>query len=533
MSYDHIVVGGGSSGSLLASRLARAGSRVLVLEAGGSDRNPLISMPAGFVKLLGVEKFMWFYESTVQQRLNGRQPVVPTGRVVGGGSSVNAMVYIRGQKQDYSEWAAATKDQSWGWESLLRIFRDMEDNNRFQDELHGIGGPWTISDPVHVCDLSRKYVLAAQAAGLPFNADFNGVEQRGTGFFQLSVKNGRRCSAATAFLHPAMKTGNIDLLTGCLVHRVIVESGRATGVEYSRNGQVATARASGEVALCAGAIATPKLLMLSGIGPHFHLKEHGIKTLVDLDGVGQNLQDHTEVPVLAFTRPGHGYFGQDKGWRQIKNGLQYMLFRTGPVASNGVEACSFFDPDDFTREARIQQFCVPSVYLDPDTTDLPPTYGITLNSSVVRPGSKGSVRLASASPSKQPLVDTNYFEDPEDLRLSIEGVRVARKILAQDPLREIVTKEVFPGPGIDDTDDDALKDHARKFVKTVYHPTGTARMGHDGDSMAVLTPDLRVRGIDGLRVADASAMPNIISGNTNSTTLVIAERAARLMMTGA
>jgi len=528
MSYDYIVVGGGSSGSLLASKLARAGSKVLVLEAGGSDKNPLISMPAGFVKLLGVEKFMWFYQSTVQGQLNGRKPVVPTGRVVGGGSSVNAMVYIRGQKSDYAPWAEATKDSSWDWDALLPIFRDMEDNNRFQDELHGIGGPWTISDPIQICELSRKYVLAAQAIGLPFNPDFNGPEQRGVGFFQLSVKDGKRCSAATAFLHPAMKTGNIELLTGCLVHRIIIEHGRAVGVQYSRNGSLETARATGEVALCAGAIATPKLMMLSGLGATAHLAEHGIKTLIDLPGVGQNLQDHTEVPVLAFTKPGYGYFGEDKGLRQIRNGLQYMMFKNGPVASNGVEACAFFDPDDLSQEAKIQQFSVPSVYLDPDTSDLKPTYGITINSSVARPGSKGSVRLATAKAEDQPLIDTNYFDDPEDLRLSVEGLRIARRILDQEPLKSIVTKEIFPGRDVDDTA--ALEAHARKFVKTVYHPTGTARMGHDGDEMAVVTPDLKVRGIDGLRVADASVMPNIISGNTNSTTLVIAERAARFMV---
>ncbi|MCV2894661.1 GMC family oxidoreductase [Lentibacter sp. XHP0401] len=529
MTYDYIVVGGGSSGSLLAARLAYAGAKILVLEAGGSDKNPLISMPAGFVKLLGTEKFMWFYQSTVQQRLHGRQPVVPTGKVVGGGSSVNAMVYIRGQAGDYTPWVEATDDEGWGWDALLPIFKEMEDNNRLQDELHSIGGPWKVSDPVQICDLSRSYVLAAQAAGIPFNNDFNGPRQTGAGYFQLSVENGRRCSASSAFLRPAMKaTGNIDLLTGCLVHKIVIENGRATGVQYSRKGVTETVKANSEIALCAGAIATPKIMMLSGIGPHFHLKEHGIETLVDHEGVGQNLQDHTEVPVLAFTKPGHGYFGQDKGFNQIRNGLQYMMFKSGPVASNGVEAGSFFHPDDLSQEATIQQFCVPSVYLDPDTTDLKPTYGLTINSCVLRPGSRGSVRLANNNANTQPLVDPNYFEDPEDLRLSVGGLKIARKILDQEPLREIITKEVFPGPDLQD--DAALEDHAKKFVKTVYHPVGTVRMGREDDSRAVLTADLKVKGIEGLRVADASAMPTIISGNTNSTTLVVAERAARFML---
>lgn len=529
MSYDYVIAGGGSSGSLVAGKLAEAGARVLVLEAGGSDRNPLIQMPAGFVKLLGVEKYMWFYQSTVQQRLHGRQPVVPTGRVIGGGSSVNAMVYIRGQAADYAPWVEATGDPGWGWPALLDRFKAMEGNNRFHSDLHGTNGPLKVSDPVQICDLSRAYVMAAQAAGLAFTPDFNGPRQAGTGFFQLTVDKGRRVSAADAFLHPAMKTGRITVLTGCLVHRVIIEGGRATGVEYSRAGKLQTARAGREVVMCAGAIATPKILMLSGIGPHFHLKEHGIRTLVDLDGVGQNLQDHTEVPVLSFCNGPHGYFGQDRGWNQIRNGLQYLMFRTGPVASNGVEACSFFDPDDLTAEAKVQQFCVPSVYLDKDIAgDLKPSYGLTLNSCVLRPGSRGSVRLAKADAVAQPLVDPNYFEDPEDLRLSIGGLRQARRILAQDPLKRLIQREIFPGPASDS--DAALADHAKRFVKTVYHPVGTTRMGREDDPRAVVTRDLRVKGVQGLRVADASVMPTIISGNTNSTTLVIADRAVSFML---
>lgn len=528
MAYDYIVAGGGSSGCLVAGKLAESGARVLVLEAGGSDRNPLIQMPAGFVKLLGVEKYMWFYQSTVQQRLKGRQPVVPTGRVIGGGSSVNAMVYIRGQATDYDPWVEATGDDGWGWQALLPRFKAMEDNNRYNDDLHGSGGPMAVSDPVHINALSRAYVLAAQAAGIPFTPDFNGPRQTGTGFFQLTVKDGKRCSAADAFLHPAKRTGKLEVLTGCLVQRIVVENGRAVGVEYSRDGQLASARSDGEVVLCAGAIATPKILMLSGIGPHFHLKEMGIDTIVDLDGVGQNLQDHTEVPVLSFCSGPHGYFGQDSGLNQIRNGLQYILFKTGPVASNGVEACSFFDPDDLAGEAKIQQFCIPSVYLEPGTTDLKPTHGLTLNSCVLRPGSRGSVRLASNNAGDQPLVDPNYFEDPEDLRLSIGGLRQARKILAAEPLKRMIDREILPGPASDT--DAVLAEHAKRFVKTVYHPVGTARMGRDGDEMAVVTPDLKVKGIDGLRIADASVMPTIISGNTNSTTLVVSDRCVSFIL---
>ena len=530
MAYDYIIIGGGTSGSLVAGKLAEAGGKVLVIEAGGSDKNPLISMPAGFIKLLGVEKYMWLYKSTVQERLIGRQPSIPTGRVVGGGSSVNAMVYIRGQASDYQPWVEATNDDGWGWDALLPVFRRMEGNNRYNDNLHGVDGPLRVSDPVYICELSRRYVLAAQEAGIAFNPDFNGPHQAGVGFFQLTTFNGRRHSAADAFLHPAMKTGNIELLTGCLVHRVVIENGRAVGVEYSRHKEIAQARCSSEVVMCSGAIATPKILMLSGIGPHSHLKEIGIKTVIDHAGVGQNLQDHTEVPLLAFCKGKHGYFGQDTGFNKYRNGLQYLFFKSGPVSSNGVEACSFFDPDDLSNEAKVQQFCVPSVYMEPGTTDLRPTHGITLNSCVLRPGSKGSVRLAGADPHLQPLVDPNYFEDPEDLRLSIEGLRRGRQILQKEPLAEIIDREVFPGPSKDT--DEALAEHAKRFVKTVYHPVGTARMGRENDADAVLTSDLRVKGVAGLRVADASAMPSIISGNTNTTTLVIADRAVSLMVGG-
>lgn len=522
-SHDYVIVGGGTTGSLLAGRLAEAGARVLVLEAGGSDRNPLIRMPAGFVKLLSVSRYMWFYQSVPQDHLKGRAPVVPCGRVIGGGSSVNAMVYIRGQARDYDEWVEATGDAGWRLDALTPIFRELEGNDTFNDDLHGTEGPMKVSGPRHLDTLSRAYVQAAQETGLPFRADFNAGRQTGTGFFQLNTHEGRRCSAADAFLHPAMKTGRIEVLTGCLVERVLIEKGRAVGVAYARGTTTHEARAGAEVVLCAGAIATPRILMGSGIGPAAHLRDHGIAPIVDLRGVGENLQDHTEVPVLSFCNGRYGYYRQDRGWNQIRNGLQYLLFRTGPVTSNGVEAGSFFDPDDLSAEAKIQQFCIPSVYLDRQTTDLKPSWGVTINSCVLRPKSRGTVRLASGNPKDQPLVDPRYLTDPEDMRLSIAGLRQARRVLAAGPMARLLDREIFPGPGNDS--DEGLADHARAFVKTVYHPVGTARMGREGDPDAVVSSDLRVFGVQGLRVADTSVWPNIISGNTNSTALVVAAKA--------
>lgn len=528
MSYDYVIVGGGTAGCLAAGKLAGDhGARVLLLEAGPSDQNPLIHMPAGFVKLLGVEKYMWFYKSIAQQRLGGRTPIVPQGRVLGGGSSVNAMVYMRGQPADYRRWADETGDEQWSYEALLPYFTDMEDNERLNDRYHGVGGPWKVSDLGYVSELSRAFVLAAQGLGLPHNSDFNGHTQRGVGTYQVNTRGGRRCSAVDAFLRPAMKSGRLEVKTSCFVHALVIENGRAVGVRYVEGGSSVEVRCEAEVLLAAGAIATPKLLMLSGVGPAAHLKSHGIRTLVDLPGVGANLQDHTETPVVALCNGPYGYYGHDRGWKQIRNGLEYLINRSGPVTSNGVEAGAFFDPDDLGENPKIQQFCVPSVYLDKDHTDQKASHGITLNSCVAQPASRGSVQLASADPKDQPLVDPNYFADPQDLRLSIGGVRRAREILRQEPLRSMIDREVFPGP--DKTSDEDLAEHARRFVKTVYHPVGTCRMAREGDPAGVLCGDMRVRGVDGLRVIDASAMPGIISGNTNAAVLVLADKAVEFI----
>lgn len=349
----------------------------------------------------------------------------------------------------------------------------------------------------------------------------------------MTTRNGRRCSAVDAFLRPAIASGRVEVKTSCLVHSLIIDNGRAVGVRYSQEGggqTVEEVRCDGEVLLAAGAIATPKLLMLSGIGPADHLKSHGIAAFVDLPGVGANLQDHTETPVVALCNGPYGYYGHDRGWKQIRNGLEYLLNRSGPVTSNGVEAGAFFDPDDLDRDPKIQQFCVPTVYLDKDHTDQQASHGLTLNSCVARPRSRGSVKLASADPKDQPLVDPNYLADPEDLRLSIGGVRRAREILRQEPLQSMIAREVFPGP--DKLSDADLAEHARRFVKTVYHPVGTCRMARDGDAGGVLGADMRVRGVRGLRVIDASAIPTIISGNTNAAVLVVADKAVEFITGG-
>ena len=529
MDYDYIVVGGGSAGCLAAARLAREEhASVLLLEQGGYDSNPLIHMPAGYVKLLDHGAHMTLHQPERDPFLGNRAPVIPQGTVLGGGSSVNAMVYIRGQREDYDRWEQLTRDKGWGFDAMLSVFRRQEDNGTFGGELHGTTGPLKVSHSDHVCELSRRFVLAAQDAGIPFRADFNGGDQSGVGFFQLTLRNGRRCSAVDAFLRPARAAGApIRVVTRATVERVVIRGGRAQGVTFHRYGKRHEVRAAREVILTAGSLVTPRLLMLSGIGPADHLRSHGIGVVADLAGVGANLQDHHEVPMIAFSRGAHGYYGQDVGLNRLRNGLQYLMFGTGPVATNGVESGAFINPDQPDGMPTLQLFCLPSVFLDKDVTDVRPTHGFTINTCLLQPRSRGSVRLRSADPRARARITLNYLHDPEDMRLTIAGVRRAREIAACGPLRRITDVEVLPGPDV--LSDDALAAHCRRTVKTVYHPVGTARMGHDEDPMAVLTPDLRVRGVAGLRVLDGAAMPAIVSGNTNAAVLAMADRAIDLM----
>jgi choline dehydrogenase len=531
MDFDYIIVGGGSAGCVAASRLVRDhDARVLILEAGGHAKSMLVDMPAGFIKFLKGSPYLTFHTPVPQAALGGRRPVIPQGRALGGSSVVNGMVYIRGQAEDYEIWDRETDHAGWSFRHMLPYFKRMEGNQRLGGRMHGVSGPLKVSDHIHRCDLSHAFVAALQEMGVPFNPDFNGGRQSGVGYLQLTTCKGRRCSAYRAFLEPVMDHPNLTVRTDCTVTRVLVEGGRAVGVEYLRGGRVEQARAGAEVILSAGAYQTPKLLMLSGIGPAEHLREHGIEVKVDLPGVGRNLMDHHEVPIVASTNGAYGYFGEDRGWRMLRNGLQYLLFKSGPVTSNGVEACVFINPDSPTSDASIQLYCVPTVYLDADIADVKPTHGVTLNACLLRPKARGSVRLASADPTAPPLIDPNYLGHPDDLRLSIEGLKYSREILRTPPLKDMVVGEILPGPKA--ASDEDLAAHCRRTVKTNYHPCGTCKMGSDRDPMAVLTPELRVRGVDGLRVIDASMMPAIISGNTNATALAVGDRAADLI-TGA
>ncbi len=521
---DYIIAGGGSAGSALAGRLAQSGAKVLVLESGPRDRHPLIHIPAGFVKLLD-SKLLYHYVTEAQSHLNGRSPVMPQGNVLGGGGSVNAAIYIRGQRSDYDGWAAAGA-AGWAYQDVLPYFRRAEDNDRLADEYHGNGGPLGVSDLRQTSDLTRAFVRAAQEAGIPFTPDFNGARQRGVGFNQTTTRNGRRCSAAVGYLRPALQTGNLEIRTGCLVTRVLFDGDRATGIEYLRNGRLEQAQAAEEVILSAGAVQTPKLLMLSGVGPGAELARHGIAVKHRLDGVGQNLQDHLEFPAIRFCTGRHGYYGEDSFFRAIKNGLQYLLFKSGPVMSNVTEACAFMNVDDPEAEPNIQMHFVPIVFIEGETAPIKRA-GATVNPCVLRPESRGEIRLRNADPSVNPLIDPRYLSAAEDMRLSVKGLQLARRILTQPAFAPFVEPtEAFPGAAMQD--EEALQSYIRARGKTVYHPVGTCRMGQD--DMAVVDPQLRVRGLRNLRVVDNSVMPTLVSGNTNATAIMIGEKASDIIL---
>lgn len=526
--WDFIVVGAGAAGCVVASRLLELeGAHVLLLEQGRSDSNPLLRMPAGFIKMINGHRDVEIHESVPQPALDGRVQTIPQGVVLGGSTSVNAMVYMRGRKAEYDHWAELTGDSGWNWDSMLRHFIRQEGNTRLNNEHHGPDGPLKVSDTNFACEMSYLFVKALQELGHPFTHDFNVGRPSGVGFMQYTIDRGRRCSAVDAHLRPVTDDPRLSVRTGATAVRIELEGGRARAVTYLEGGTAKVARADCEVIVTAGAFITPKLLMLSGIGDPDELSEVGIETQVKLRGVGKNLQDHHEVPVFATTHRKIGYFGEDRGLKMLVNGLQYLLFRSGPVSTIGVEATAFVMPDE-TGDPVMQMFCIPSAYLDRDIGGVKPKPGVTLNALLLRPKARGWVRLRSSDPRDLPLIHPNFLGHPDDLELEIAGLKFARDILRTRILAGEIDCEVLPGSGC--ASDEDLAAHCRRTVKTGYHPVGTCRMGASDDADAVLTPDLRVKGVEGLRVADASMMPVLVSANTNAPTQAIADRAADLII---
>ncbi|MBV8915653.1 MAG: GMC family oxidoreductase [Acetobacteraceae bacterium] len=533
--YDHIVIGGGAAGCVVAAKLVTEGNaRVLLLEAGHSHRHPLLDMPPGIFKMINGSKFMRYHTTAPQPHLDGRQHDIPQANVLGGGTSVNAQVYMRGRPSDYDSWHDLLRGENdypgWGWRDVLPHFRAMEGNGRLHDERHGSDGPLLVSDPGHIDDVSRWFVQSVQALGVPYTHDFNGPSQYGVGFYQFMNRRGRRSSAAYAFLAPLEHDERLTIRLQSSVTRIEIEGGRAVGVRYrDARGAERRASADGEIVLAAGALVTPQLLMLSGVGPADHLATHGIACRLDLPGVGENLIDHPELPMIAIGSGRHGYYRQGVGWRMLLNGLQFKLFGTGRILSAGVEAGAFVNPTDKQAEPSVQAFCVPIVYLDRDTLTLvPDTYGVTITTVVIKPKSRGTVRLRSADPADMPLVSPNLLQHPDDLRTIIEGQRFFLRALQRRPLAERVARIAIPDPA--DLSDAALTRHAKRFVKTNYHPSGTCRMGPVADRYAVLDSRMRLRGIEALRVCDLSAMPDINAGNTAAPAMMLGSRCAAFIL---
>lgn len=522
-SFDYIVVGGGSSGCVVASRLSENSSnKVLLIECGRKDTSPWIKIPATFFKVIEKGRDIVAYVGEKSERLNNRESVVLQGNVIGGGSSVNAMIYIRGQAQDYDAWAASGASD-WSYKDVLPVFRDLEDNMEVVNEYHGSEGELHVSETGYHHPLSRAFIRAAQQTGIAHNADFNGQNQEGVGFYQTTTHNARRWSAAEAFLRPAEKRANLKVLTNTRVAKILFEGNKAVGVQLADGSEL---RAEKEVVLCAGAIETPRLLQLSGVGDGEHLRSHGIEVISDLPGVGENYQDHLEVNIQCTTHKPSSLYQQDKGLISIWHMLQYQLFKTGVLDSNVVESGGFIDVSD-AGIPDLQFHVLPFL---PGWVDRAPTaaHGLSVNPCFLRPKSRGSVKLRSSDHRDAALFDAGSLQDDEDLEVLLRGCKKTIEIFRTPALNQLVKDFSLPSADILD-DDDALRDFIRQTAKTVFHPAGTAKMGADDDRMAVVDNRLRVKGVEGLRVADASVMPTLVSGNTNAPTMMIAERASRFI----
>lgn len=524
--YDYVIVGGGSSGCVLANRLTEDSNvRVLVLEAGGKDSHPYIHMPVGFSKLTAGPR-TWGFNTVPQVHANNREIPYAQGKVLGGGSSINAEVFTRGHPADYDRWAEEEGAEGWSFAQIQKYFLRAEGNTILAGDWHGTEGPHGVSNLQDPQRMTRAFIRACQEMGIPYNPDFNGPVQKGVGAYQVNVVNGRRCSAAVGYLRPAMKRPNLTIQTGALVRRIVFKGMRAVGVEYALGGQIQIARAESEVLVVAGAIGSPKLMMLSGVGPAEHLRQHGIEVVHDLPGVGENLHDHFGIDIVAEL---NGHFSLDKynkpHW-MLWAGLQYLLFRSGPVTSNVVEGGVFWDRNLDNPVADLQFHFLAGAGAEEGVPSVPAgSSGITLNSYTLRPKARGTVRLRSANPADSPLVDPNYLGHPDDLKTSVEGVKLSVEMFRQASLQKYIRQIRFPDDSVRTQAE--YENYARQYGRTSYHPTCTCKMGVD--DMAVVDPQLRVHGMEGLRICDSSVMPSLVGSNTNAPTIMIGEKASDMI----
>jgi choline dehydrogenase len=527
--FDYVIVGAGSAGCVLANRLSADGKHsVLLLEAGPKDTNPWIHIPLGYGRLFKEKSVNWMYQTEPEPGLGGRQVFQPRGKVLGGSSSINGLLYVRGQHEDYDRWRQRG-NVGWGYDDVLPYFKKAEYQQRGASDYHGAGGPLPVSDLGHPDPISTAFIAAAVESGIPANPDFNGATQEGAGFFQTTSRNGRRASSAVAYLRPAKARRNLQVETSALAQRILFEGRRAVGVEYRQGDAMRTARARKEVLVSSGAYNSPQLLQLSGVGPAELLRQFGIDVVLDAPGVGNDLQDHLQVRLVM--RCSQAITLNDivnNPVRKMLTGLRYLAFRTGPLTISAGTSGAFFKTSPRLASPDIQ------IHFIPFSTDkmgekLHSFSGFTASVCQLRPESRGSLRIRSADPTVPPAIHINYLATETDRAAFVDGIKILRKILAAPALKPYTVEEVYPGPKV--VSDEDLLSYCRKTGSTVYHPTSTCRMG--SDPLAVVDQRLRLRGIDGLRVVDASVMPDLMSGNTNAPTIMIAEKAADMILEAA
>ena len=532
-SYDYIIVGAGSAGCVLANRLsADPYNRVLLLEAGGRDNWIWFHIPVGYLFAIGNPRSDWMFKTEPVPGLNGRSLAYPRGKVIGGSSAINAMIYMRGQARDYDHWRQLGLT-GWGWDDVLPYFKKHEDNFLGDSEHHSAGGEWRIEQPRVRWDLLDAFTAAAEQAGIKRVTDFNTGDNEGSCAYHVNQKRGRRWSSARGFLKPVLNRSNLRLETGCLVESVAINDGRAGGVRFRQNGEHKFARCSGEVILSAGSIGTAQTLLLSGIGPGAQLQQHGIPVVQEKPGVGEGMQDHLQLRMIYKVA---GVLTLNEMYSTLagkaKMAFDYAFFRRGPLTM-APSQLGVFTRSDTTRDRANIQYHVQPLSLDKFGDPLHAFPAFTASVANVQPTSRGHVRLTSADPTAKPAIQPNYLSTEEDRRVAADSIRVTRKIVAQPALAPYRPEEYLPGSQISDNDPAALAKAAGDIGTTIFHPVGTAKMGRAGDPMAVVDERLRVIGVDRLRVVDASVMPSITSGNTAAPTMMIAEKGAAMILADA